>query len=173
MADGKCPRCSVVLTEENTIPSVMTANKRADGSHGLPRGLCLLCSKNRLKQSREVNPKRFILYSSRNSSRIRGLENTLTIDDIPNIPKRCPVFPWIQIEHRVGEDIRDGSPSLDRVDNTIGYVKGNVRIISYRANQLKSDATDQELAALGNDATKRNKAERRIQQAEEKAKTNL
>jgi hypothetical protein len=39
-------------------------------------------------------------------------------------------------------------PSLDRIDNNKGHVKGNVRMISYRANVLKSDATVEELTLV-------------------------
>lgn len=41
--------------------------------------------------------------------------------------------------------ILPGSPSLDRIVPERGYVKGNVWIISYRANQIKSDASHEEL----------------------------
>ena len=37
------------------------------------------------------------------------------------------------------------SPSLDRINNLIGYVEGNVAWISFRANQIKSDASYEEL----------------------------
>ena len=37
------------------------------------------------------------------------------------------------------------SPSIDRKDNTQGYVKGNVWIISRQANAMKSSATKDEL----------------------------
>jgi hypothetical protein len=37
---------------------------------------------------------------------------------------------------------------LDRVDNTKGYVKGNVIVVSRRANVLKKDATLNELRQL-------------------------
>lgn len=43
---------------------------------------------------------------------------------------------------------RDRKPSLDRVVPSLGYVKGNVRVISFRANRIKSDATADELRAV-------------------------
>ena len=35
-------------------------------------------------------------------------------------------------------------PSIDRIDNTKGYVPGNVIVMSHRANKLKGDATKEE-----------------------------
>ena len=144
---AQCQGCKCDLVEGTTSPSVV---KRGHGE-------CNDCASKRQTRYRFKEPKRFILYSSRQGAKIRGIEHRLILSDIPDIPKHCPVFPWIEIEHKVSEGRRDNSPSLDRIDNTIGYVKGNVRIISWRANQAKSDLTDQELIALGNDATKRNK----------------
>jgi hypothetical protein len=40
------------------------------------------------------------------------------------------------------------SPSLDRIVPELGYVKGNVRVISDRANRIKRDATLEELRAI-------------------------
>lgn len=40
------------------------------------------------------------------------------------------------------------SPSLDRVIPELGYVPGNVIVISWRANNLKRDATIEELEAV-------------------------
>lgn len=39
----------------------------------------------------------------------------------------------------------NNAPSIDRFDNNKGYEKGNVAVISWRANNLKRDATLDEL----------------------------
>ena len=46
------------------------------------------------------------------------------------------------------------SLTLDRINNDEGYIRGNIRIISWRANHLKGEATKAELIALGLDAQK-------------------
>lgn len=83
--------------------------------------------------------------SARNSARRWGRELTITPEDI-EIPDVCPV---LGIELCKGEGSHHAnSPSLDRFDNTKGYVKGNVRVISNRANSLKKDGTLEELRAV-------------------------
>ena len=43
---------------------------------------------------------------------------------------------------------RHDAPSLDRIDTTKGYVRGNVDIICWRCNALKRDGTLSELRAI-------------------------
>lgn len=40
------------------------------------------------------------------------------------------------------------SPSIDRIDNSKGYIPTNIVVISNRANLLKKDATLDELVAI-------------------------
>jgi hypothetical protein len=40
--------------------------------------------------------------------------------------------------------MEDNSPSLDRINPEKGYVRGNIAIISYRANRMKADGTADE-----------------------------
>lgn len=75
----------------------------------------------------------------------RGLDFNITADDL-SMPLVCPVL-GIPISMAKGPRA-DGSPSIDRVDTSRGYVVGNVQIISWRANRIKSDATADELRAI-------------------------
>lgn len=64
----------------------------------------------------------------------------------------APVCPILGLELTLEAGPRGGadtSPALDRIRNPLGYVDGNVHIISTRANLLKRDATLEELVALG------------------------
>ena len=40
------------------------------------------------------------------------------------------------------------SPSLDRLDSSMGYVKGNVVVISVKANTIKSAYTAEDIAKV-------------------------
>jgi len=68
----------------------------------------------------------------------------------------CPVLGTLldwSLQRGNGGNPVPNSPSLDRIDPSKGYVKGNVWVISYRANAIKNDATHEELkrvtAAVG------------------------
>ena len=78
-------------------------------------------------------------------AKAKGLEFDLTIEDII-IPDVCPVL-GIPIKQDTYAN-RENSPSIDRFDNNRGYTKDNIRIISYRANRLKSDSTIEEMEKL-------------------------
>ena len=75
------------------------------------------------------------------------LEFTITIEDILKLwTDTCPVL-GIKIASGAIQD-RDNSPSLDRKDNSKGYIPENIRIISYKANRLKSSATIDEMRLI-------------------------
>lgn len=77
-----------------------------------------------------------------------GTEFDLELDDLAPFPLVCPVLgvdlDWLS-EGRGGSDY---SPSLDRLDPNAGYVKGNVAIISNKANRIKNDGNIEEVAAV-------------------------
>ena len=87
--------------------------------------------------------------SARARGRKRGIGATITPADL-EWPTHCPVL-GIKLDYpeRTGErgeqHVQPNWPSLDRWDNTKGYVPGNVFVISYRANTLKNTATYEEI----------------------------
>lgn len=87
----------------------------------------------------------YMLQNARNRAKKNNIPFTLTEDDI-SIPDVCPVL-GVVLQKNDGK-VKDNSPSLDRLIPEIGYVKGNVRVISWRANRLKSDASVDELQKL-------------------------
>jgi hypothetical protein len=78
----------------------------------------------------------------------------LTVEYLVSIyPKdgKCPLFGTPLI---IGDKTKINSPSVDRIIPSEGYTKGSIRIISNRANRLKSNATLEQLIALVDDAKK-------------------
>lgn len=54
----------------------------------------------------------------------------------------CPIL-GVELDW-FAEKRQENSPSIDRIDSTKGYVKGNVQIMSWRANRIKNDGTAEE-----------------------------
>lgn len=101
--------------------------------------------KQRARTHRLANPKTTLLNRARGSAKERNLEFNLTIEDIV-IPDKCPAL-GIALDSSA-KPRSYNKPSLDRIDNTKGYVKGNVVVVSWRANVLKRDASIDELSAI-------------------------
>lgn len=76
-----------------------------------------------------------------NNKSYRTKEWTIEYNDI-EWNKKCPIL-GIEIDY-YAEDRSDNSPSFDRKDPTKGYIKGNVEIISLRANRIKNDGNAEE-----------------------------
>lgn len=97
------------------------------------------------RKYREANVEMGMWHSCKKRAKRRGLPFDLTIEDL-EVPEKCPI---LGLELKVGSDSSlEVSPSLDRIVPELGYVKGNIRVISFRANRLKSDASIEELEAI-------------------------
>ena len=101
-------------------------------------------------QSTHLTKKEFkLLWSQlKASANKRGIPFELSVTDIDEIgiPITCPVLGMPLYFHR--NKVEDDSISFDRIDSSKGYIIGNVIVISYRANRLKSDATIDELRRI-------------------------
>ena len=93
-------------------------------------------------------PKRYILSRAKGRAKRDGIPFEITESDF-DLPEYCPIFRHLKLEFSIGRTSRpDNIPSLDRINPNLGYVPGNVAVISFRANRLKNDATAQELQAI-------------------------
>lgn len=88
------------------------------------------------------NPERYMLKAAKTRAKKRGQEFTISIEDIV-IPTHCPIMKE-PLEFIPGR-YHNYSPSLDRIDSTKGYIKGNIQVISSLANRMKWDATQEQL----------------------------
>jgi hypothetical protein len=107
-----------------------------------------------LRSYRRKNPRLLLYWTSKQTAKDRGWKHTILLKDFPQIPEYCPVFPWVKIKILKGRGRgfkNPTAPSVDRIDSSKGYVKGNVRIISWRANMLRNDGTLKEFEALVRD----------------------
>lgn len=97
-------------------------------------------------QWRINNPAKVLLSSAKQRAKRKGWDFNLTLEDIV-VPERCPVLGILLFGRGHGVPMAN-SATLDRLDNSKGYVKGNVTVISWRANALKKDATVEEVEKL-------------------------
>lgn len=80
-------------------------------------------------------PEKRMWNNARRRARERGTDFDLDVSDIV-VPSVCPYLlePFSGVD---GKGCKPFSMSLDRIDNTKGYVKGNVEVISKAANSIK------------------------------------
>ena len=79
-------------------------------------------------------PQYKLWYRAKRRAKERGQAFGIALEDVV-VPDMCPVFlvPF--------EENTPYSASLDRIDSSQGYIKGNVQVISTRANILKNNVT--------------------------------
>lgn len=92
------------------------------------------------ERAKKNNPERNLWNNAKCRAKKRGIEFTITKEDIV-IPEFCPY-----LEVKLDSwGIKDFCPSLDRIDNTKGYTKDNIQVISTKANRMKNTASLEEL----------------------------
>lgn len=100
------------------------------------RSSCVPCQQRRAKEHSQKFPLRKAIRAAKWRAKRDGLEFNLVEEDL-NIPALCPVLGTVM-----------DTPSLDRLDNSKGYTKNNVRVISWEANRLKHRLSIQQIEAL-------------------------
>ena len=92
------------------------------------------------------NLDRVMWYSAKKRAMKDGVPFAIKPSDIV-IPAECPVF-GTPLRRGVGKGCSDDSPTLDRFNPSLGYVIGNICVISGKANRIKSDADEKDIEAV-------------------------
>ncbi len=112
-------------------------------SYKLKSGRFKSCGCKRASVGGISNTKEYRMWKSAQERAVKkGLEFSIKVEDI-SIPEICPLLNKKLI---LGD--REYTPSLDRIDSKKGYTPDNVWVISHRANQIKNDATFEELKLI-------------------------
>ena len=107
---------------------------------------CLSESNRKYPELHNKTNKRYKIWCNlKRRAKLKGFDFNLELEDIPQIPKFCPILGIPIVINEGNHQPTDNSPSVDRIDSKKGYIKGNIRIISNRANRIKADATIEEL----------------------------
>ena len=116
------------------------------------KDICKKCS-TKIRQSEKLNrdwkvdAAKLLYKNIKSRCKRTGREFSIELEDIV-IPEKCPVFGF-ELK-REDKQTWMSAPSVDRIDSSKGYIKGNVTVVSRRANILKRDATVEELELLLN-----------------------
>lgn len=160
----RCSKCNEIkpeseFTKNKNRPDGLTVwckscNKKARDSYYLLNKNKI---KKRVKKFKEENKEHLLnqskiyraryrvkrmLYAARYRAKSLGLPFDIDIEDV-TIPEYCPVLK-IKLNTDCNAQTRN-SPSLDRIIPKLGYVKGNVKVMSWQANTMKNDASVEEL----------------------------
>ncbi len=87
-----------------------------------------------------------LVAKRRLAARRRGISFDLTAADLV-WPEFCPIL-GIRLDYFTRGLIKPDLPTIDRVDPRFGYSPTNARIVSFRANTIKSSATIKEIQAV-------------------------
>lgn len=165
LSKKQCTNCGVQLSEENTLSyCIKRRNYKCSECHRehdrnkkkanyKPEKQKYINAR-QLKKIKENDPVRYsaqkMVYGAKQRARKLNLPFDLTVEYLIGImPERCPVFDEKLLYG--GEGCRTKfTASIDKIKPELGYIKGNVQIISNLANMMKQNASFKELVKFAN-----------------------
>lgn len=102
-----------------------------------------LASKLKKMQWKENHPEIYLWSNAKYRAKKEGIEFNIEVSDVV-IPEFCPYL-GLKLDKTKGRGHNDSLMSLDKIDPKKGYIKGNIEVISYKANRMKNDASLSEL----------------------------
>lgn len=97
------------------------------------------------RHNNEDSIKKALIRAAKARAKKKEIPFNITIEDFI-LPEKCPL---LEIPLTVGYgNSQENSYSLDKIIPDLGYVKGNVWVISNKANMIKNNASLEELKLL-------------------------
>ena len=87
-----------------------------------------------------------LIHLARDRSKKSGLKFDITENDLVKVD-RCPLL-GVAFDFSASGMFKYNSPTIDRINPNLGYVRGNVWVISHRANRIKNNATLKEFGNI-------------------------
>ena len=101
----------------------------------------------RARERMVADPAKLMTLRAKTRAKRDGYAFDMVPADLLPLPAACPIL-GLTLEYGAAGVNNPAAPSVDRIDNAKGYVTGNVMVVSFRANELKSNATPDEMARL-------------------------
>jgi hypothetical protein len=143
--DGQCAQCASFKQIKIKQPETVVRRAQSNWNAGKK-------AKSAKDNWKQRNPKWAWVVSAvggaRTRAKYKGLDFDLTNDYVYALAlDTCPVF-GVDLSYGGTERQVPNSASLDRIDPSLGYVQGNVAVISFKANTIKSNANTAEIYAV-------------------------
>lgn len=138
--------------------TLYTSDKPCRKGHTTPKHIregCLECKKakrirHKLKHPEKTWAEEIIRQARYRAARANPpVPHTIKASDVVSIlTEQCPVFgtPFV---FKGNKRMIPESPSLDRLDPKLGYVPGNITVISVKANLIKSAYGSEDILKVG------------------------
>jgi hypothetical protein len=139
---SQCKSCCKLLydTPERLLKNIQKRAERRKNDPSYKQK-----EKDLAKLNNKNNPLKYLIKLAKIRAKNKNLEFLITENDLI-LPVLCPL---LNITLQINEQKSNyNSYSLDRIDNSKGYIPGNVWVISHRANFLKNNASIEELELL-------------------------
>lgn len=139
-----CKDCCSQYRKRQAIASGKEPHKRMTYKEQLERNKITLRARKRKSPRHNLV---FLLQNIRQRCKTTNVPFNVSADDFSNLPTHCPDLKVKLIYGNKGK-ASPYSATVDKIIPSLGYVPGNVRIISYKANVMKQDASFEEMKTI-------------------------
>lgn len=154
----KCPVCGKGIGQNKRNAGISACDQHMEGARQCVRAGCGawlrlsnksgFCGRHTPKATQaqlrhRIDPRRTLIVYARYRAKRKGVPFSLTLDDIP-VPSHCPIL-GTALDFSGDQSTY---PSIDRIKPELGYIPGNVWVISAKANAMKWNASPEELLAF-------------------------